>query len=182
MSRLPELTLDQMTPAQRQVHENIASGPRGSVRGPFAPLMHAPGAADIVQQMGAYLRFKGTLPDKLRELAILVTGRFWTAQYEWYAHLPIAIKAGLDPSIADAIASQQRPEFSEPAEEIVYDYAMALHYDHQVDDAAYKRALDLLGPEGVVELTVLCGFYTIISMTLNAFEVGIPDGSKPLKD
>jgi len=182
MSRLPELTLDQMTPAQRQVHDNIASSPRGGVRGPFAPLIHAPGVAELVQQTGAYMRYKGTLPDKLRELAILITGRFWTAQYEWYAHLPIALKAGLDPKIADALASQQRPDFAEPAEEIVYDYAMALHYDHQVDDATYKRAFDLLGPEGIVELTVLCGYYTIISMVLNAFEVEIPDGSKPLKD
>src|SRR3546814_757190 len=183
MSRLSSLTEETMTAAQKKVAEAIEAGPRGKLSGPFVPLAHCPGVAGPVQELGAYLRWNGTLPAKLRELAILVTARFWGAQYEWYAHHKHALEAGLDPAIAEAIAAKRRPDFKNRDEEIVYDYATELHTRHSVDDATYAAAKDLLGEESVVELTVLCGYYTIISMTLNTFQVPVPEGiAPPLED
>ena len=113
MSRLPKIDDNDLTPEQRRVADEIASGPRGEIRGPFIPLLHNPAATDAVQRMGAFLRFSGTLPGDLRELAILVVARHWTAQYEWFAHHRIALEEGLAPAICDAIADGRRPNFED---------------------------------------------------------------------
>ena len=180
MPRLPELDPDTLTPEQQRVFDTITNGPRGSVRGPFAALLHCPGVADYVQATGIHLRFDGVLPGVLRELAILTTARFWKAEYEWNSHAPIAEKEGLSPVVIDAIAHNQTPEFPSPDQQAVYAFCRELHGEHHVSDATYDAAVAVLGHEGVVELTVLSGYYTIISMTLNTFQVPSPEGAAKL--
>ncbi|NQV82706.1 MAG: carboxymuconolactone decarboxylase family protein [Rhodospirillales bacterium] len=177
MPRLPELDPTALTPEQQQVHDNITNGPRGGVRGPFAALLHHPGITEHVQAMGIHLRFDGVLPGHLRELAILTTARFWAAEYEWNAHAPIAEKEGLGLTVINAIAENRTPDFSNDAEKIVHAFCCEVHGDHQVTDATYDAATTALGHEGVIELTALCGYYTLISMTLNTFQVLPPEGA-----
>jgi 4-carboxymuconolactone decarboxylase len=181
MARLPAINPKKYTAEQAAVAKAITSGPRGEVRGPFKMLMHNAKATDAVQRMGAYLRFGGTIDGRLRELAILVTARAWSAQYEWYAHAPIAQKEGLADPIIDAIAKNKTPRFKNKDERIVYNFTKELHAKHKVSKANYDAARKLLGNAGIVELIVLCGHYTVVSMVLNAFEVEIPGGKKPLK-
>jgi len=180
MPRLPELDPDTLTPEQQRVFDTITNGPRGSVRGPFAALLHCPGVADYVQATGIHLRFDGVLPGVLRELAILTTARFWKAEYEWNSHAPIAEKEGLSPIVIDAIAHNQTPEFPSPDQQAVYAFCQELHKTHNVGDAVYEQAIEALGLEAVMELTAVAGYYTLISMVLNAFEVATPEGSTAL--
>ena len=180
MSRLPPIAKDDMTPAQQAVSDAITAGPRGEVRGPFIPLLHNPDAANAVQQMGSFLRFNGTLPGDLREMVILMTARQWSAQYEWFAHYKIALDEGLDAGIADAIAKRQTPAFDDARLASVYAFVSAMYQTHQVDDATYAATAAHLSSAEMVELIVLCGHYHTISMVLNGFNVGIPDGSRPL--
>lgn len=179
MSRLAPIEPENMTEPQKLAHEGIAAGPRGSVRGPFAALLHNPIIADAVQRMGATLRFEGTLPANLREIAILVTGRFWTAQYEWWAHAKIALEAGVDESIVNAMAQRRRPSFIKSDEAAVYEFCTELHERKNVSDENYAWVVEQLGEAGAVELIALCGYYTIISMTLNVGQIEIPDGVEP---
>ena len=180
MPRLPDLDPAALTPEQQQVFDAITNGPRGSVRGPFAALLHHPGIAEHVQAMGIHLRFNGVLPGRLRELAILTAARFWGAEYEWNSHAPIAEKEGLAPAVIKAIAENRTPVFPSDDEKIVHAFCRELHEEHTVSDAAFDAAVAVLGREGVIELTALCGYYTIISMTLNTFQVRPLEGSTKL--
>ena len=178
--RLKELTPADMTPEQKRVAESIQSGPRGSgLRGPFNALLRSPDLCDVVQKVGAYIRFNSSIPAKLNELAIIVTGRHWTAQYEFYAHRKLALEAGLKPAIADAVAEGRRPEGMDADETIVYDFATSLMKTGEVSDALYKRAADRFGERGVMDLTGACGYYSIVSMVLNVAQVPLPAGEKP---
>jgi len=180
MKRLSPLDPDALTKAQKDVHDKIIAGPRGAVRGPFVPMLHSPGAADFIQGLGAYLRFDGVMPGKLRELAILTTARFWKAEYEWNSHVTFAKEEGLDPVIIDAIAAHDTPDFSDADEQAVYSFITELHGNHQVSDETFSAIRDAFGEEGTLELTVLAGYYTIISMVLNTFQVEPPEGAKLL--
>ena len=179
MSRLPELTPETMTPEQKSICDDIASSPRGGVRGPFKVLIHSPDLCDRVQKLGAFVRYDCSVPQKLREMAILITARHLDADYEWSAHEPHARTAGLAGEVIEAIRDRQRPRFNEAAEEIVYDFTTELHKTNRVIDATYARAAAELGDQGVVDLVGLLGHYSLIAMTLNAFEVPIPDGQPP---
>ena len=181
MDRLPELTLENMNEAQRKLAEEIASGPRGSVRGPFPWLLRSPGMAEHVQRVGAYIRYESALPGNLRELAILVTSRFWRAQYEWYAHKPIALKEGVDEAVVDAIAEHRSPQFTDPAEAAVYEFGTAVLNTHEVPDAVYQTTLDQLGEEQLVDLVSLLGYYSLLAMLMATFEIPVPGGEVPLK-
>ena len=183
MSRLPELDIDEMDPAQRRVHDEIVAGPRGGVAGPLAAWLHSPELADRAQRLGEFARFNSSLPPRLSELAILVTARHWRAQYEWFAHEPIALKAGVDPDIVAAIREGRRPAFAARDEEAVYALATSLHETHAVDAETYRTAVDRLGEMAVVDLVGVLGYYVLVAMTLNAFEVAVPDGAPaPLRD
>ena len=177
MSRLPPLTPENMNAEQKRVYDDIASGPRGGVRGPFMALLHSPALADCVQRLGAYVRYHCSVPQKLRELAILITAKHWNAPYEWYAHETHAREAGLDGAIIEAVRAGQRPPFTEPAEEAVYDFVTELYGTHRVSDAKYDAVVAVLGEQGAVDLTGLLGHYGVISMTLNVFEIPVPDGA-----
>jgi len=179
MPRLSSFDPENMSAAQKTVHDKIASGPRGSVRGPFAKLIVNPAVADSVQSMGAMLRFDGSLSDRQRELAILVTARHWTAQYEWYAHAKIATEAGIPDNVLSAISQRRRPSFVNAEESVVYEFANELLEKQNVGDEIYDWAVELLGEPGVVELIALVGYYGIISMVLNVSQVALPDGVEP---
>jgi 4-carboxymuconolactone decarboxylase len=175
-ARYPPLSLEQMTPAQREVAEAIASGPRGGLRGPFQAWLRSPEIAQRLQQVGEYLRFSSSVPQRLNELAILITARAWDAQFEWYAHHRLALEAGLDPALAADIAAGRRPAAMQADEAVVYDFCTELRATRRVSDATLARAQGLLGEAGVIDLIAVSGYYDIVSMTLNVAEVPLPDG------
>jgi 4-carboxymuconolactone decarboxylase len=178
-ARFPPLSPDQMTPAQRQVAEAIASGPRGGLRGPFQAWLRSPDLADRLQKLGEYLRFHSSVPRRLNELAILVTARAWDAQFEWYAHHRLALEAGLDPAVAADIAEGRRPSAMQADEAVVYDFCAELRATRRVSDATLTAAIALLGEQGVIDLVAVSGYYDLVSMTLNVAEVALPDGLAP---
>jgi 4-carboxymuconolactone decarboxylase len=174
--RVRDIRLDEMTVAQRRVAQSAVSGKRGHIPAPLRAWLHSPEMGDRAQLLGAFLRYETSLGPALSELAILVTARFWTSHYEWYAHKSEALKAGVSPAVVDAIAQRQMPTLDDPKARAVYDYAMALHISHRVPQAVHDAAMRALGETGVVELVGLLGYYTLVSMTLNAFEIGVPEG------
>ena len=181
MDRLPGLTTDDMSDAQRRVHDDIVAGPRGSVRGPFPWLLRSAGLADKVQNLGAHIRYESKLPANLRELAILTTSRFWRAQYEWYAHAPLAEQAGVSRDVIAAIQENRRPDFGDAAEATVYDFCTAMLGNHAVDNASYAAALEALGDEQLVDLVGLMGHYSLLAMLMATFDIPVPGGEMPLK-
>jgi 4-carboxymuconolactone decarboxylase len=174
--RLPPLPIEQLSPEQRLVAQSIEAGPRRSLGGPFHAWLRSPVLADRLQKVGEYVRFDNILPRRLSEFAILITARHWTAQFEWYAHHPLALAAGLDPAIAAAVALNQAPEPLQDDERALYGFATELHRTGRVGDAAYAEALARLGEQGVVELIAICGYYSLVAMTLNVAEVALPAG------
>lgn len=179
MARLPPLDPAALSPEQLRVHDAIAAGPRGGVPGPLAIWLRRPNLADRAQALGQYCRYDSALPKRLSELAILVTARIWSAEYEWWAHSRHAEQAGLAPEIIEAIRTDATPSFTDPAEQAVYDVATTLNRTRRLDDALYARALDELGEARLIDLIGVLGYYALISMTLNAFAVDLPDGAAP---
>jgi 4-carboxymuconolactone decarboxylase len=163
-----------MTLEQRRVYDAIASGPRGQVRGPLAVWLHRPRLADPAQILGRYCRYGSSLPPRLSELAILVTAKVWRAEFEWWAHKPQALAAGLASAVIDAVRSGEEPSFEKDDEALVYRFAMALNCERSVPDSLYHEAVDLLGELGVVDLTGILGYYALVSMTLKVFEIESP--------
>jgi 4-carboxymuconolactone decarboxylase len=174
--RVHDFRPDELSPAQRRVTEAAVAGKRGHVPVPLRAWLHSPEMGDRAQRLGEFLRYSTSLGPVLSELAILVTARFWTAHYEWYAHKREALKAGIDPAVIDAIARRQPPVFPDAKMQLVYDYATTLHRDRRIPAPLHDAAVAALGETGVVELVGLLGYYTLVAMTLNAFEVGIPEG------
>lgn len=188
--RFKPIAPENLTPAQRALAEAIRSGPRGAVKnsaaanpgplgGPFNVWLRSPEIGNIIQSLGAAIRFRSSLPNKLNELAIITTARQWTAQYEWLAHKKLALEAGLDPAIADDIAQGRRPAQMPEDEAIVHDFSRELHEMHGVSDATYKRALDRFGEQGVMDLIAVNGYYVLVSMTLNVNRTALPGGVQP---
>jgi len=178
-NRFKPLKYDEMTPAQKAMVEHLIAGPRGGVNGPFNVLLRSPEIGDLGQEFGASTRFKSSLPQKLYELAILVTARYWTAQYEWQAHHRSALQAGLSPAIADAIAQGRRPASMQKDEEAVYNFVSELLNTRQVSDATFAAAKAAFGERGVVDIIAVTGWYNIVSMMLNVDRYPVLDGTQP---
>ena len=176
-ARFKPLGEKDMTDAQRKVYKEIASGPRGGVRGPFNALLRSPELADRAQKIGEYVRFNNSLPERLKEFAILITARHWTAQYEWHAHHALALKAGLNPQLAADLAQGKRPAGMKDDEAAVYDFCKELHESKAVSDSAYKAVADKFGEHGVVDLIGVSGYYTMVSMVLNVDRTPLPGGA-----
>ena len=174
MPRIPELDPGSLTAEQKRVYDEIASGPRGGVRGPLAVWLRRPGLADKAQALGRYCRYDSSLSPRLSELAILTTARIWDASYEWAAHEPHAEKAGLPRPVIDALKEDRDPTFEAEDEAVVYDVARKLNLDRRLSDELHARAVDVLGLEGLIDLVGVLGYYSLISMTLNAFEIEAP--------
>ncbi len=186
--RFPILTRDQLTPEQSKLVSTLLAGPRGGgdtsaaavanlmANGPFNAWARSPDLGDRLQKVGEYIRFNTSIPLRLNEFAILITARHWTSQYEWFAHLPLALKAGLDPKIAAELAQNQRPANMKDDEAAVYEFCTELHRNKNVSDATYQRATALFGEKGVMDLIGVSGYYTAVSMTLNVADVKLPAG------
>jgi 4-carboxymuconolactone decarboxylase len=179
--RMPELQPSQMTPDQKAMYDAIIAGPRHSIEGPFNAWLRSPVLGDRLQRVGEYLRFNTTIPHNLNEFAILITAVEWKAGFEWYAHYPLAIKAGLEPAVAEALRQGKRPPGMTADETLVYDFATQLQRQKQVSDAVYNGMVKRFGEQGVVDLTGLIGYYNLVSMTLNIAQVQPPSGSNTVE-
>ncbi|KPQ07364.1 MAG: 4-carboxymuconolactone decarboxylase [Rhodobacteraceae bacterium HLUCCA12] len=166
-----------LSPEQQRIFDAIQSGPRGIVEGPLRVWLQSPGLADKAQDLGAFCRFGTSLPPRLSELAILTTGAFWKSGFEWAVHAPIAARAGVSETVIEAIRTGRVPAFEREDEAAVHAFSDRLHRQHRVDDTTYARAVVCLGVPGTVELVGILGYYTLISMTINAFEVPLPEGA-----
>ncbi|MGY6251025.1 carboxymuconolactone decarboxylase family protein [Bosea thiooxidans] len=174
--RIATVDPDMMTPAQTRTAEEAASGKRGRMPAPLRAWIHSPEFGARAQRLGEFLRYDTSLGAMLSELAILVTARHWTSHYEWFVHKREALKADLDPAVIDAIAERRRPAFNNPRAAAVYDYSIALIETHAVPEPVHAAAIAALGEAGTVELVGVLGYYALVSMTLNAFEIGLPEG------
>jgi len=177
--RMPRIPPEKMTEAQKKAAAELAAGPRGELRGPFIALLRSPGLLAPVQKVGEYLRFNCPLDRRVTELATLIAARFWTQQYEWQAHREHAMKAGLDPAIADAIAEGRRPTGMKQDEEIVYELLTETLHNKSVSDATYARAVAKFGEAGVVDLAGLAGYYLMLAMIMNMARTALPAGKSP---
>ena len=166
--RLPTIAPAQYSPEQKQAAAEFEAARKVPVFGPFEPLMYSPAVMSQARAMGDYLRYKSAIGNTLSELAILMTSREWTQDFEWSVHYPIALKAGIRQDTADAIAEGRRPAALNADEEIVYDYAMELLKNKQVSNLTFERAKTRFGAKGVVDLTGIVGYYTFLAMQLNA--------------
>lgn len=180
-SRLEPLQPSHMTPEQKVVYDDIMAGPRGSVQGPFNAWLRSPALIDPAQKLGEFCRFNNSLGTRLSEIAILITARKYRCQVEWFLHARLAMAAGHAQSTIDALLVGKRPDFaavpgSDPEkEDMVYDYASVLVQEGRVDDETHARALAVFGEQGLVELVGVIGYYHLVSLTLNAFNVPLPE-------
>ena len=179
--RMPLIPKDKMTDAQKKVVADIVAGPRGAggLEGPFVPLLRSPEFMDRLQKTGEYLRFHNSIGTKLTEFLILVTARAWTQQYEWNAHSDLALKAGVKPEHIAAIAEGSRPAGLAEDEETAYDFAMELRLHQSVSDSTYARAVKKFGEQGVIDMTGLIGYYTLLGMVMNVARTPLPQGKTP---
>lgn len=171
MARLQTIENKDMTERQKQIHDEIVSGPRGQVRGPLSIWLYRPELADRAQRLGQYCRYDTSLEPRLSELAILTTARIWDAAFEWQAHVPHALAGGVDSSIIDSLSADQTPSFVSKDEEIVYAVTREINITRQLSDDTYNQVVKILGVEATVDLIGLLGYYALISMTINAFKI-----------
>lgn len=179
-SRLPTIPPDQYTDQQKKAAEDFLAARKVPVFGPFEPLMYSPEVMSQARAMGDYLRYKSGVGNTLSELAILITAREWTQDYEWYVHAPIAAKAGIKPAIIEAIRDGRRPTGMSEDEEIVYDFSSELHKNKRVSDQAFARAEKRFGKPAVVDLVGINAYYTLLAMQLNVARYGMPKDGTPL--
>jgi 4-carboxymuconolactone decarboxylase len=165
--RMPLPAVDEMTPAQRDAAAQLTAGPRGGVKGPFIPLLRSPELLEKIQHVGTYLRFGTALDRRLNEFAVLIVSRHVTNQFEWAVHHPAALKAGLKPEIASALAEGRRPEGMVEEEQVVYDFCTELLATHSVSDSTYRRTVDRFGEQLLVELVAIVGYFALVSWLMN---------------
>jgi 4-carboxymuconolactone decarboxylase len=178
--RLPTIPPAQYTEEQKKAAEDFVAARKAPVFGPFEPLMHSPQVMNQTRAMGDYLRYHSAVGNTLSELAILVTAREWSQDYEWYVHYPIALKMGIKPEVAAAIADGRRPVGLSDDEEIVYDFSTELHRNKRVSDRTFERAEKRFGKKGVVDLTGINAYYALLAMQLNVAQYPMPKDGKKL--
>ena len=179
--RLAMIDEQHMNDAQRALMDALRAGPRGksiTPRGPFAVWLHAPELGELAQALGAHCRYKTALPPRLSEFAILCTARLWRAQYEWFAHEPMAEKAGVKPKTIQDLRAGRAPKSAPKDERAIHDFVQELYKTKRVSDRTYKRVHSLLGDQATVELVGILGYYVMISMTLNVFRMMPPADAK----
>ena len=175
--RLPPLAPATWTEAQRVCADEIIQGPRGALIEPFVPLLRSPELCTHVQRTGEYLRYRSTLALRLSELAILITARHWSQQVEWAIHAPIALQAGVHPDTVQAIAEGRQPQGLPPDEAAVYAFSTELQHNQGVSDATWAQAIALFGEQGVIDLIGINGYYSLLSMVMNASRTAVPASS-----
>jgi len=180
-NRLPTIPPSAYSAEQKQAATEFEAARKVPVFGPFEPLMYSPQLMNQARSMGDYLRYKSAIGTTLSELVILVTAREWTQDYEWYVHYPLALKSGIKKEIADAIADGRRPQGMSDDEEIVYDFSIELHRNKRVSDAIFQRAEKRFGKQGIVDMTGISGYYTLLAMELNMAQYELPKDGKKLE-
>lgn len=170
---------DEMSADQKQVYDKVVSGPRGTMVGPLRAVIHSPELADRWQMLGEYVRYRTVLPEKLKELAILVTARRWNSELEWTIHRQIAEESGLSKAAVETIRTRERPDLADEAEREVYEFVRELQMHGQVSNPVYRPVKERWGERGIVELTAIVGYYTMVAMMLNAHRVPLPEGAAP---
>jgi 4-carboxymuconolactone decarboxylase len=181
MQRVPELKVEELSEQQKRIASALGAtrGNRIATRGPWGILLRNPELCERAAQLGGMLRDETSLPKRLSEVAILLCARHWTAQYEWRAHEPQALKAGLSMDMIDAIRHRRRPRFTATDQEAVYEYVVALLEHKRVPDKTYDALAAEIGAEAVIELTAIVGFYSLVAMIIVAFEIPLPEGFEP---
>jgi 4-carboxymuconolactone decarboxylase len=181
ITRFAPLKADELSPAQKAWADMIAVPPRNAkfINPPYRAYIRNPDLAPRLSALSDYLRWNTSLSPRLSELAILITARQWTAQYEWFAHYPLALKGGLDPKVASDVAAGRRPDNMRDDEAALYDLATGLYRDRKVTDAVYKAALDQFGERGIMDIIGIIGYYDLVSMTLITMQAGAPNDSVP---
>ncbi|MEQ1580776.1 MAG: carboxymuconolactone decarboxylase family protein [Steroidobacteraceae bacterium] len=172
--RIAMISPETLSPAQREVYDKIVAGPRGVVVGPLRVVLHSPQLADRWQALGEFLRYRTQLPAVVSELAIIMVGRYWNSQVEWFIHSAIAVDSGVPADVVEAIRTAQSPVFLDARDLAVYEYARELLEFGHVSDDCYARATAAIGAVALVELTGLLGYYTMVAMMLNAHDVPLP--------
>jgi len=181
--RLPPLPPEQWTDEQRERAEEIIRGPRGALLAPFVPLLRSPELMSHAQRMGEYLRYRSALGLRLSELAILVTARQWSQQVEWAIHAPIALREGVPAAVVEAIAEGRRAADMSSDDALVHDFCIELHRHRGVSDATWQAAVERFGERGAVDLVGINGYYTFLSMVMNAARTAVPASPcPPLRD
>jgi 4-carboxymuconolactone decarboxylase len=175
--RFAPLAWEQLSAEQQTMAAELLAGQRGSLGGPFNVLLRSPEVGNLAQRVGEYVRFRSSVPRRLNEMAILMTARWWAAQYEWHAHKPLALAAGLSAAVVDDLQAGRRPAAMQADEAVVYDFCSELRERRRVSDATFKAAVALLGERGVVDLMVLLGYYDMVSMALNVDRYPLPDNA-----
>jgi 4-carboxymuconolactone decarboxylase len=178
-NRFSPLQWPEMTEAQKTMTRHVLDGPRTAMSGPFNVMLRAPVMGDLAQELGAQVRFSSTLPPPLREMAILMTARHWTAHYEWNAHKAAALAAGLDPAIVAAIAAGERPRSLNESEAALHRFCSELLATKHVSDETFAAAKAAFGEQGMTEIMFTLGYYSLVSMMLNVDEHPLPDGVAP---
>lgn len=188
--RFPQIPEEKLTPEQRAIVDDIRAGPRsklttssaskpGPIGGPFNVMLRSPGIGMLIQKLGGEIRFNSVISGKLNELAILITARHYMANYEWNAHCKLALKGGLNPAIAEAIAEGREPEGMDADESLIYEFSRSLHNNHGVSDELFKRASDRFGERGVVDIIAVNGYYSLVSFLLNVDKTPLPADVEP---
>jgi len=177
--RMPPIPAEKWTDAQKKAAEEITSGPRKELVGPFIPLLRSPEFMSRLQRVGEYLRFNTKLGSNISEFIILLIARQWTQQFEWYSHESLALKAGIKAETIKAIAEMHRPSELTPDEEMIYDFVTELRLRQSVSDPVYAKIVGRFGEQGVIDITGLCGYYTLLGMMMNTARTPLPAGKTP---
>jgi 4-carboxymuconolactone decarboxylase len=165
--RMPPLDPATMGEAQKKAADALSAGPRGGVKGPFIPLLRSPELMERLQRVGEYLRFQSALEPRISEFLMCVVSRRWTQQFEWFVHVPLALKAGVKPQTLESLAQGRRPAAMAQDEETAYDFCEELDRTKGVSDATYQRAVGAFGEHGVMDMLGLVGYFTTVSMVMN---------------
>ena len=182
MTRIKDWKVEDLTEEQKEIHDAIVSGPRGHVVGPLRIWLNNPGLARSAQTVGEYARYGTSLSQGLSELAIITTGRVWSSAFEWEHHAPLAIEGGIDPEHVNIISMGQRPNFTKAEEEAVFDFAAEANILKKVSDNTYNKLVNILNETAAIDIVGICGYYSLISMTLNVFKVPSDTDKWPLPE
>ena len=177
--RMPPIPADRLTDAQKKAIEEFKAARAVDISGPFVPLLRSPEVMSRARAMGDYLRFKSSLPPRLSEFVILLTARRWTQQYEWHAHMPLALQGGLKDEIVAAIAAGRRPAAMAADEEAIYQLWDEVQRNQGASDATYANARDKIGEQGIIDVLGITGYYTTLAMVMNTTRTPLPAGVKP---
>jgi 4-carboxymuconolactone decarboxylase len=178
--RFKQLTVEELTPEQHQVADEVLKVSSLGIQGPYNVMLRSPAMAQRLVALFDYLRFNTSVPHRLNEFAILIQSRIWTSQVEWKAHYPLAIKAGLSEGVAADLREGRRPNGMQPDEAVVYDLCVELSTKHELSDATFARAKQVMSDQQIVDLVTISGAYVLVAMQLATGKEGTPDGSTPL--